>query len=295
MEGSGMKNFKLAMVQHDSYLGKKQENFEKTVYYTKKAKEMGASLVVFPELNVTGHAGSPMLLDEAEDIHTGPCALKLYELAKELDIYIAPGFGNIREGKLYNTQVVIGPGGFMGYQDKVHLSNDEVNYFSGGASFNLIELPFAKVGINICYDIHFPEGGRCLMVQGAELLLYPHAARYSDGEWNDDEIKKAQTVARAKDNFSVLARCRAMENHCYLGLCNMTGESGKYAGVRANHAGVSFIIDPHGKILAESKTTRMEDEIIVADISAEVLEKSRSGTNTPAKKRRPELYGILTK
>jgi len=58
---------------------------------------------------------------------------------------------------------------------------------------------------------------------------------------------------------------------------------------------VSFIIDPHGKILAESKTTRMEDEIIVADISAEVLEKSRSGTNTPAKKRRPELYGILTK
>lgn len=291
-----MKDFRLAMVQHDSYLGKRKENFALTVEYVRKAKEAGADLVVFPEIGITGHAGHESIKEYAERVPEGESVQKLISLAKELDIYIVAAVAESADGVIYNTSFIVGPDGYIGKQRKIHLSLDEVKYFTPGDSIDVIELPFAKVGIIICYDCTFPELSRILAVKGAELLLFCNASRHVDTtwvEWSDNEEELDKYAAGVKEYLSIVTRCRAIENRSYVGVCNMTGESGKYVGVKSNHAGGSFIINPYGKILAESKP-KIANEMIVADIKAEVLEPLRTWENSFNVKRRPELYGVLT-
>jgi predicted amidohydrolase len=291
-----MKDFRLAMVQHDAYLGKKQENLEKTIYYVQKAHEAGARLVAFPEINISGHAAHPDLRLSGESIPEGKSVRLLGKLAKDLDIFIAAGIVELEGGKLYNTQFVVGPDGFIGKQRKIHLSLNESLYFTPGDTIRTIELPFVKAGIVICYDSFFPEVSRSLAIQGAELLLLCNAARHVDTEWIEwlaDEEYQARIVKGMKDYLCVLARCRALENRCYAGVCNMTGESGRHVGVKSNHAGGSFIIDPCGKILAESKTARIEDEMISAGLSGSLLARLRAHENSPFKKRRAQLFSRL--
>jgi predicted amidohydrolase len=292
-----MKNFRLAMVQHDAYLCEKRGNLEKTIYYTKKASAAGAHLVAFPELNVSGHAMHPDIHRTAESLPDGESVEVLGKLAKGLNIFIVAGIVELENDKFYNTQFIVGPGGFAGKQRKVHLSLDETLYFSPGETISIIQMPFVKAGIVICYDCIFPEVSRCLALQGAELLLFCNAARHVDVEWiewSTDREYQADIVKRMKKYLSTITCCRALENRCYAGVCNMTGESGRHVGVKSNHAGGSFIIDPYGKIVKESSVSCMESEMIVADLSGTLVTGLRSHKNNPFKKRRAELFYALT-
>ena len=293
-----MKDFRLAMVKHDAYLGQTHENLELTAEFVRKAKQAGADLVAFPEINISGHAAHESLVNSAEPVPDGDSVKRLISMARELGIYIAAGIVERDEKKLYNTQFVVGPEGYVGKQRKIHLSMNEVLYFTPGNEIKPITLPFAKVGIVICYDCTFPEQSRCLAVDGAEVLLYCNAARHVDTEWiewSEDEEYQDHIVSGMKEYLSTITKCRALENRCYAGVCNMTGESGKYVGVKSNHAGGCFIIDPYGKIVAESSTKRIGNEMITADLKAEVLEPLRTWENSPYVKRRPELYEDLVK
>lgn len=293
-----MQDFRLAMVQHDAYLGKKEENLARTVCFVDKAKKAGAHLVVFPEINISGHAAHEKLAESAEVIPEGDSIKKLAALSKEQNIYIAAGIVEKERERLYNTHFVVGPEGYIGKQRKIHLSMNEVLYFSPGEEIRAISLPFAKIGIIICYDCTFPELTRCLALDGAEVLLFCNAARHVDTEWiewSENREEQIPVVADMKEYLSTIARCRALENRCYAGVCNMTGESGKYVGVKSNHAGGCFIIDPYGKIIAQSETKFIEDEMIVADIHADILAPLRAWENSPYQKRRPDLYRALVR
>ena len=293
-----MQDFRLAMVQHDAYLGKKKENLARTISFVRKAKEARARLVVFPEINISGHAAHESLAASAEAIPDGESIQKLLTLSKELDIYIAAGIVEKEDGHLYNTHFVVGPEGYIGKQRKIHLSMNEVLYFSPGGEIKAISLPFAKIGIIICYDCTFPELTRCLALDGAEVLLFCNAARHVDTEWiewSKDREAQIPVVAGMKEYLSTITRCRALENRCYAGICNMTGESGKYAGVKSNHAGGCFIIDPYGKVIAQSKTKYIEDEMIFADLHEDIIAPLRALENSPYQKRRPNLYQALIK
>ena len=102
---------------------------------------------------------------------------RLERVAAEEKICICAGIAEDDRGIHYNTQFIVGPEGYVGKQRKVHPSQDEYFYFRGGTELPVFDLPFARVGIVICYDNLLPEVPRCLAVAGAELLLSPHAAR----------------------------------------------------------------------------------------------------------------------
>ncbi|MGI6030028.1 MAG: carbon-nitrogen hydrolase family protein [Eubacteriales bacterium] len=292
-----MQDFTLAMVQHDSYLGKKKENLEKTLYFMQQAHEKGADLVVFPELNITGHAGHILLRKEAEEWQDSPSLRAVCDAAQKWNIYAAVGMATLEKNKLYNRQILCGPEGIVNWQDKIHLSLDEEKYFTGGSEFRIAQLPFAKVGMIICYDCFFPETARCLSVLGAEVLLFCNAARHVDTDWiqwTQDPEQQKPIVAGMKEYFSIIARCRALENRCYAGLCNGTGESGKWVGVTSNHAGGCLIVDPCGSILSQSSTPFIQEEMIVQKLSAEKEESLRQHPNAPMKKRKKACFSILT-
>jgi predicted amidohydrolase len=287
-----MQDFRIALVQQDSPVGHKKENLERTLAWARAARAHGAKLVVLPELGITGHAGHPAMVAEAEPVPQGLAVQALAALARELAIYICAGIAEDDRGLHYNTQFVVGPEGYWGKQRKVHLSGDEYFYFRHGTQLPVLDLPFARVGMIICYDNEFPEPARCLAVKGAELLLAPHAARF--GEWSDDPAKLREAVARRKDNWRLVHRCRANDNACYVALCNDAGRSAtEIDGVEANHAGGCMLIDPRGNVFAESAAVDIEEEMIVADLYGEAIAAPRRSKCLPLQTRRPEVYRAI--
>jgi N-carbamoylputrescine amidase len=288
-----MKKVTFALVQHGSPVGEKGKNLDTAIAWSKKGKQAGASLVCFPELNITGHAGHPTMVSEAEEVPDGPAVRSLIDAAAELDIFIGAGIAEYDRGVHYNTYILVGPGGYVGKQRKVHLSRDEYLYFRGGTSLPVFDLPFAKVGINICYDNEVPEVSRCLAVSGAELVVCPHAARF--GSWPDSVKKREKTVREQKAHWKLVHSCRAWDNGFYVALCNTAGRSADILDdVEANHAGCCMVFDPYGKCIAESQATDIADEMVVTSLDPELFKERRREPCFNLQTRRPEVFGVLS-
>ena len=292
----GMKDFKIALVQHGSPVRAREKSLAQTIAWTKKAKKKGSAFVLFPELNITGHAGHPAMVGEAEPVPGGPSVQALCELAAEIDIYICAGIAEDEQGIHYNTQFIVGPEGYVGKQRKVHLSADEYFFFRGGTLLPVFDLPFARLGVIICYDNSLPEIARCLAVDGAELLCCPHAAR--SGKWSmpKDAAGRRERVKARKANWRKVHSCRAYENGCYVALCNTAGRSAMgLKGVEANHAGGCMALDPNGNVIAESRSRDVRDEMVVVELQAGAVAARRRQSCFNLQTRRPEVFGALVR
>jgi predicted amidohydrolase len=281
-----MKDFTIALIQHASPVGKKKENLETTVKWAHKAKKRGAALVCFPELNITGHAGHPAMVKHAEAVPDGSSAGRLIDLAQELGVYICAGIAEDDAGIYYNTQFIAGPEGFIGKQRKIHPSADEYFYFRGGTDTPVFDLPFARIGIAICYDNQHPEVSRCLAVKGAEVILAVHAARGG---------ATPKAVRQAKSRWGRIHSCRAYDNGCYVCLCNTAGRSARaLKGVKADHAGGCLVFDPNGKLIAKSKSRDVRDEMVLARLKAKPVSDRRNSACFTLRTRRPDAFKALS-
>lgn len=289
-----MRTFRLALVQHASPVGQKAANLEATIQWTRRAKEQGPALVCFPELGITGHAGHARMVAEAEPVPDGDAVRSLVDLARDLDLFICAGIAEDGRGIHYNTQFIVGPEGYLGKQRKVHLSADEYFFFRGGTKLPVLDLPFARVGIIICYDNNFPEVARCLAVDGAELILAPHAARF--GAWPEDEEGRRQAVRRVKENWRMVHSCRAYDNGVYAAVCNTAGRSAlDIEGVEANHAGGCLVVDPKGQVVAESSSEDIAEELLVVELDGDLVAERRRQACFNLQTRRPEVFGALVR
>lgn len=289
-----MKDFTIALIQHASPIGRKEENLRRTISWAKKARKAGAELACFPELNITGHAGHPDMVKEAEPVPGGPSCQALCALARELGLHLCAGIAEEDRGLHYNTQLLVGPKGYVGKQRKVHLSADEYFHFRGGAELPVFELPMGRVGIVICYDNLVPEVARCLAVQGAEVVLCPHAAR--TGKWHDKPAERRKVVEAHKKSWRMVHSCRAYDNGVYVALCNTAGRSAApLKGVEANHAGGCMVVDPKGEVIAESRSKDIRDEMLLVPLKGEAVAERRRQTCFNLQTRRPEAFGVLTK
>jgi predicted amidohydrolase len=175
----------------------------------------------------------------------------------------------------------------------VHLSSDEYFYFRHGSTLGVFELPFARVGMAICFDNEVPEVSRTLAVSGAELLLCPHAARF--GDWPKNLAGRRKEVAKRKDHWRIEHAVRARDNGAYVALCDAVGQSAiGVNGCKANHAGGCMVFSPDGKLLAESRTRDIAEEMLIVDVKAEPLQKFRSRACFNLRVRKVEAFGPLT-
>jgi len=292
-----MQSIRVAAVSMNSELGKYEETFAKIEQYAAQATEQGAELILFPELVVHGHC-TPNTFDVAEAVPEGPSTQRLEKLAAKLGVVLSVGLSEKENDIVYNTQALIGPDGYIGKQRKIHTSRDESFFYKGGREMPVFNIGKCKVGMIICYDNQFPEIARILALRGADILLMPHAAR--QGQW-DENSPESEAKAR-KHVFDFFVSCygmRARENACYV---VMTDQAGK-AGVvdlyppdhfnQPNHPGASLIFGPDGSLLKHAQTEKIQDEIIIHDLDAELMSKVRSHPNYTLRVRRPELFGEL--
>ena len=171
-----MKDIRIAVVIFNSPVGQVQQNLDRMLPWIEKAKKQGADLVCFPELNVTGYSTDPVIKEYAEPI-PGPISRQLEQTARDAEIVILAGMAEKDEtGRIFASQLVTGPRGIAGVYRKLHIAPPEQAVFSHGIQVPLINILGVKLGIQLCYDAHFPELATRMAVDGADIIFMPHAS-----------------------------------------------------------------------------------------------------------------------
>lgn len=293
-----MQSLRVAAVSLNGRLGEPEALLGEVANWGRLAVEGGADLVLFPELLIHGHC-TPNTWELAEVVPDGPSTRKLTEIARKLGVFLSVGLSEKEHDIVFNTQVLVGPQGYVGKQRKIHLSRDEVLFYKGGRELPVFDIGKCKVGTVICYDNSFPELARILALRGAEVILMPHAARLKMWEDNADSERTARRYA--SNYFRTMIPCRARENACFCVVADQAGRAGyvdrypRESPAQPHHPGGAFIFDPQGDVVAATQDERVIDEMIIADFDVKVINTVRSDPNFTLRTRRPELFGELVK
>ena len=134
------------------------------------------TIVIFPELSVTGYLMHDDVYQLAESVPSGSLSQKLAQIAEKNNCYLIAGLPESSlPGLLYNTAVTFGPKGFIGKNRKIFLPNHSVfnerRYFRSAPTINVVDTPFGKLGVQICYDIFSPEITRAHALLGAHTSI----------------------------------------------------------------------------------------------------------------------------
>lgn len=293
-----MQSIRVAAVSMNSPFGRTAEILDRIGEFSEQAAAERADLVLFPELVVHGHC-NPDTWELAEPVPDGPSVRRLAEIAARCKLFLSVGLSEKERDVVYNTQVLLGPDGFIGKQRKIHLSRDEGLFYTGGREISVFDIGPCRLGTVICYDNQFPEVGRIIALKGADIILMPHAAR--EGRWDHTPASQAAARRHVRDFFARCYAMRAIENACFCVLADQAGRAGTvpdYPSDHMNqphHPGAALIFSPEGTILAEAQTETVRDEMIVCDLDAGLLAKARSYANYTLRTRRPELFGELVR
>lgn len=241
-----------AAVQMNCVLGNKEKNIEIVSSLVLKASRQGAKLVVLPELFNTGYHVEENDLELAEKI-PGKTTNWMVETSRNNNLFIVGAMleRSEQKGIIYDTAVVAGPMGILGTYRKIHLWDQENVRFTKGEEFLIFDLGFARLGVQICYDIGFPEGTRILSLKGADIVVFPSA------------FGKERLYA-----WDIATRSRALENGIYVVAANRSGREKD----KTTFAGASRIVDPKGNVLVEAT---QEDEVLVTQIDIDLVAKQR--------------------
>jgi predicted amidohydrolase len=242
----------VASIQMKCRLGDKKKNLEKASLLIRAASEKGAKMIVLPELFNTGYRVEENDVELAETI-PGPTTHFLGRLASELDVYLIAAIleSGASKGVIYDTAVLVGPKGLIGSYRKIHLWDFENTRFTKGEDYPVFETRYGKVGMQICYEVGYPEGARILTLKGADILCYPSA------------FGRARYYA-----WDIATRSRALENGVFVIASNRSGtEKGE-----TEFGGISRIVTPKGTVLKEAFE---EDDIIVSEIDLKDVIKQR--------------------
>ena len=267
-----MKDIRIAAVIFNSAVGQVRHNLARMLPWIEKAKKEGVDLICFPELNVSGYSTTPEVKDCAESI-PGPASERLVQMAHEHQIVILAGMAEKDEdNRIFASHMVITPDGIEGIYRKLHIAPPECGIFTPGRKVPLFKVQGVKLGIQLCYDAHFPELSTRMAVDGADIIFMPHASP------RGTPPKKLASWLRH-------LTARAFDNSVFIVACNQNGDN--LSGLQ--FPGVAVVIDPSGDVLKDNISG--EEAMIVANLKADVLAAVRGHRMRYfLPNRRPELY-----
>ena len=256
---------KIGFFQFNPKFGKVGSNIAKVI---SALKGVQADIVVLHELPFTGYffKNRDELRGMAEDLRNSSTVESLKAFCQEKDFHLVTGFAEKAGDRLFNSSLLIGPGGIIHTYRKLHLFNTEKDCFDPGDTPLVINsVRGIKLGMMICFDWAFPETARILALKGADLLCHPSNLVLM-------HCQEAM-LTRSLENsvFSVTANRYGIESHPH-GDLSFTGQS--------------QIVDPKGKLLHRANSAHDQLHIIEIDID-EARDKRLTEKNNLFKDRRP--------
>src|SRR6202795_4551501 len=216
-----------------------------------------------------------------EPVPDGPTVERMQKLAKKYGMaMVVPVYEREMTGLFYNTAAVIDADGkYLGKYRKHHIPQVapgfwEKFYFTpGNTGYLTFQTKFARIGVYICYDRHFPEGARVLGLNGAEIVFNPSA-----------------TVAGLSEYLWELEQpAHAVANGYFVGAINRVGVEKPWS--IGEFYGKSYFCNPRGKIIAQA--SRDKDEVVVADLDLDMIAEVRKVGHF-SRARGPDSSGPLT-
>ncbi len=284
--------FKVALCQCSSVLADKDldprpPNLKKALENIRKAAREGAKLAIFGEIYLQGYGSQEYFskyattLNPPDDYFT-----TLAQSAEENDIYVIMGMVTRAEQfpeDLFNSAVFVGPDGLIGTYRKTHVAAwagvgpagaeiivAEKSCYSPGNEIPVFDTPLGRIGIQVCYDIWFPEVTRVQTLKGAQLIVNTSAA-----------------VSPFEESWDILLRARAMENQIWLALTSVVGKQRDY-----NLFGGSRVVDPTGRESGRAKDN--VEDFVIAEVDYKKERDMREQSHY-FHDRNPRLYDEIAK
>jgi nitrilase len=243
------------------------DNLREATKLIEQAAGEGAQIIALPEyFPIMGLKDSDKVAAQ-EKYGSGPIQDFLREISARLKVWLVAGSIPLESGnkaKVHNTSLLLSDAGeTVARYDKIHLFEfatdkeqyDESRTIEAGNQVVMLDSPFGKLGLSICYDLRFPELYRAM--HGADMIFVPSAF--------------TETTGRA--HWETLLRARAIENQCYI---VAPAQGGKHASGRETH-GNSMLVDAWGAVV---KRLDKGAAMFVAEVDLAALEKIRK--NLPA-------------
>lgn len=250
--------------------------------YIEEAGKQGVQMLCFQEL-FTGPYFCPSQdekwYDLAEPVPDGPTTRLMQEYARKYEmVIVVPIYEEHMTGVYYNTAAVIDADGtYLGKYRKNHIPQvqgfwEKFFFTPGNLGYPVFKTRYGNVGVYICYDRHFPDGARCLGLNGAEIVFNPSA-----------------TVAGLSEYlWKVEQPAHAVANEYYVAAINRVGTEQPWN--IGEFYGQSYFVNPRGEII--SQASRDKDELLVADLDLDLIREVRNRWQF-YRDRRPETYKEL--
>ena len=272
-----MNHIKIACCQMN-VVENKQTNINKAREMIGSAAKLGAKIITLPEIFNCPY-DNKYFRDYAETFPNGETIEMLSNCAKENKIFLVGGsIPELDNNKIYNTSFIFNDQGkLIGKHRKVHLFDIDIKgkikfkeseVLSYGNSFTVVDTPYLKIGVAICYDIRFPEQLRMMTLAGAKLILVPAAFNTTTGP----------------AHWDILFRTRALDNQVYIaGTSPARSMESSYVAY-----GHSLVVDPYGKI-----TNQLDEKegVLISTLDLDYLDQVREELPL-LKHRRTDLYKI---
>ena len=301
-----MRDIRVATVQFEHASGDKGANRRTIRRFVADAADRGVEIIAFPECCITGYwflrkLSREKLAELAEPVPDGPASQELMGLARRHGMTIGAGLIEVAsDGRMFNTYVVAMPNGQFACHRKLHTFVNE--HLCSGDDYTVFDAPHGcRLGVLTCYDNNLCENVRITALKGAEILLAPHQTGGCRSKsplcmglvdrslWENRHADPAAVEAefagpKGRGWLMTWLPARAFDNGLFIMFSNGVGPDDDE--IRTGNA---MIIDPYGRIVAES--CQAANYMVVADLDASLR------THCPGirrlQARRPELYGPL--
>jgi beta-ureidopropionase len=266
---------KVALVQQRA-TPDKSANVRRALAAVDEAAAQSARIVAFAELAFERFhpqrppSGNPSALAEPVP---GPTTDAFAERARQHGIVLVPNLFERDGARTFDCSPVIDADGrLLGRTRMIHITDyacfhEQGYYTPGDTGAPVYETRYARLGVAICYDRHYPEFMRALAIAGADLVVVPQAG--VAGEWPEGLYEAEMQVA-------------AFQNGYYTALCNRVGEE-----ECLTFSGESFVCAPNGRVIARAPAAR--DCILYADVDLSTAAVSHA-RRLFLRDRRPDLY-----
>ncbi len=250
----------------------------KHIPFIEQAGEQGVQILCLQEIFNTPYfcTGQDAAWYASAETVPGPTTERMSVYANKYNmVMIVPVYEMEQTGVYYNTAAVIDADGtYLGKYRKTHIPQtggfwEKFFFKPGNLGYPVFETKYAKVGVYICYDRHFPEGARCLGLNGAEIVYNPSAT----------------TVGQSQYLWKIEQPAHAVANAYFMGCINRVGTErpwnlGKFYGT-------SYFVNPLGEIIATASEDK--DELLVSEFDLDLITQVR-GKWQFYRDRRPEMY-----
>ena len=261
----------------------KKANVEHQMKMVENAVSQGVQVLCFQEIfNMPYFCAEQETkwYDAAERVPDGPTIRIMRDVAKQYEMVLTVSiYEEEMLGVYYNTAAIIDADGkFLGKYRKSHIPHvapgfwEKFYFRPGNLGYPCFDTAFARIGVYICYDRHFPEGARALGLNGAEIVFNPSATVSGLSEY----LWKIEQPAHA------------VANGYFVGAINRVGREQPWD--IGEFYGQSYFCDPRGQIIVEASSNK--DELVVADLDLDMIREVRN-TWQFFRDRRPESYRLL--